>query len=48
MERVRRLGGDDAVQTVRVVRKGAHRLVAADGVRLAEGTRTLVRALEDG
>jgi predicted ATPase len=47
-ERVRRLGGDAAVETLRIVRSGAHRLVVADSVRLAEGTKALVRALERG
>jgi rRNA-processing protein FCF1 len=45
-ERVRKLGGDDAVDVVGIVKKGSHRLVATDGVRLAEGTRSLVQALE--
>jgi hypothetical protein len=43
---VRRLAGDRGVETVNVARRGSHRLVVADGVRLAEGTRALVRALE--
>jgi hypothetical protein len=47
-DRVRRLGGDAAVETVSIVRRGAHRLVAADGLRLAEGTKALVRELERG
>jgi energy-coupling factor transporter ATP-binding protein EcfA2 len=45
-ERVRRLAGDDAVDVLSIVRKGRHRLVATDGLRLAEGTRALVQALE--
>jgi hypothetical protein len=45
-ERVRQLGGEDAVQTVRLVTKGSHHLVLTDGQQLAEGTRALVRALE--
>jgi AAA domain/AAA domain, putative AbiEii toxin, Type IV TA system len=47
-DRVRRLGGDAAVETVSIVRRGAHRLVAADGLRLSEGTKSLVRELERG
>lgn len=45
-EAVRRLGGESAVEVVDLARRGAHELVAADGQRLAEGARALVRALE--
>jgi hypothetical protein len=45
-ERVRQLGGEDAVVTVTTVKKGSHRLLSVDGQTLAEGTRELVRALE--
>jgi predicted ATPase len=45
-DRVRRLGGDAAVETVSVVKRGVHRLVTADALRLAQGTKALVRALE--
>ncbi|MGH2968256.1 MAG: hypothetical protein ACRDK0_04205, partial [Solirubrobacteraceae bacterium] len=47
-DRVRRLGGDAAVDTLRIVKRGSHRLVAADALRLAEGTKALVRELERG
>jgi hypothetical protein len=45
-DQVRRLGGEDAVAAVRQANTGAHRLVAEDGLRLAERTRALVRAIE--
>ncbi len=45
-DRVRQLGGEDAVTTVATVKRGSHRLLAVDGWTLAEGTRELVRALE--
>lgn len=44
--RVRQLAGDDGVATVRLVNKGAHQLIAADGQQLAESTKRLVRAIE--
>ena len=47
-DRVRRLGGSGAVETVSIVKRGTHRLVAADALHLAEGTKALVRELERG
>ena len=37
-DRVRQLGGEDAVTTVATVKRGSHRLLAVDGWTLAEGT----------
>jgi ABC-type molybdenum transport system ATPase subunit/photorepair protein PhrA len=45
-ERVRRIGGDDAVRAVAIMRKGAHELVQTDELELVAATRRLVRALE--
>lgn len=44
---IRRLGGEEAVQAADAARRGAHQLVAVDGVGLVEGAKRLVRALED-
>lgn len=43
---IRRLGGEEAVNAVAIMRRGAHELVQTDGLRLAEATKRLVRALE--
>ena len=45
-DKVRALGGEEAVETIKTIRKGTHRIVMADGQELARSTRTLVKALE--
>lgn len=45
-ETIHRLGGDDAVMAVDVARKGTHKLIQVDGLRVVEGTKRLVHALE--
>jgi hypothetical protein len=47
-ERVRKLAGPDAVNVVRLTQKGAHQLVATDGVKLTQGAKALVKAIEAG
>ena len=45
-ERVRRVGGEEAVRAVAIMRKGSHELVQADELELVEATKRLVRTLE--
>lgn len=44
--RVRGIGGEETVEAVRTMRKGAHELVAVDGLALVQATKRLVGALE--
>ena len=46
-ERIAKLGGRDAVQVVDIARKGSHQEVGIDPVKLVEGAKRLVRALEE-
>ena len=46
-ERIAKLGGRDAVQVVDIARKGSHEEVHIDAVKLVEGAKRLVRALEE-
>jgi hypothetical protein len=44
--RLRKIGGDDAVTAVRIMRAGAHELVHADSDALIDATKRIVRAIE--
>jgi hypothetical protein len=46
-ERIAKLGGSEAVQVVDIARKGSHEEVRIDAVKLVEGAKRLVRALEE-
>ncbi len=47
-EHLRRLAGPDAIGVVRLAQRGTHQLVLTDGLKLANGAKTLVKAIEAG
>ena len=47
-EHLRRLGGADAIEVVRLAQKGTHQLVLTDGITLVNSAKALVKAIEAG